>query len=150
MERQRNYMNNELEELEAWVARELEKVTYYLEKESIESPNVGEWPAFEVAPYFAIWAVESKSAPGHVGWWAFSGDIPTDYVTKSGETHPRNGLKDLLITWRSYIPKFKNNETYPGVKLGSGANLPKLGELLERRVSILEEWLYDDSLWEHL
>ena len=44
MERQRNYMDNELEELEAWVARELVKVTYYLEKEGIDSPNIGEWP----------------------------------------------------------------------------------------------------------
>ena len=31
---------------------------------------------------------------------------------------------------------------------GEKADLPLLGELLEKRVAILDEWLSDDDLWE--
>ena len=82
--------------LENWVNSERNKVKEYLEREGIKNVNIGEWPAFEVNPYFAIWAIESKKAPGKIGWWAFSGDCPTDYISEGGKCHPRNALKNLL------------------------------------------------------
>lgn len=35
----------------------------------------------------------------------------------------------------------------PNIKLGDGSNIQELGDLLEKRVTILEDWLSDDSLW---
>ena len=136
------------DELESWVAEERIKVINYLESEGIESPNVGEWPAYEVAPYFCIWAIESKKAEGYVGWWAFSGDCPTDYVSEKGKSHPREALKDLLENWKTNIPYLKNGEQPPNAKLGDGSNLIELGELLEKRVSLLEQLASNDEYWE--
>src|SRR5947199_230194 len=82
------------------VTTQRHRVEEYLRKEGLENPNVGPWPAFEVAPHFAIWAVESKKTKGKIGWWAFSGDCPTDYVSEDGSCHPRKALSRLLSTWR--------------------------------------------------
>ncbi|MCM8542162.1 MAG: DUF4826 family protein, partial [Lentisphaeraceae bacterium] len=71
------------QEFEVWVKSQREEVIQYLINQNIKKPNVGSWPAFDVTPYFAIWAVESKKVTGAIGWWAFSGDCPTDYI--SGE-----------------------------------------------------------------
>ena len=134
-------------EFENWVTQERKTVELYLSNQGIENPNVGPWPAFEIAPKFAIWAVESKQVAGKIGWWAFSGDCPTDYVTEDGSCHPRNALRILLQNWHNYIPYMKRAEQPPETNLGGG-DLPELGDLLEKRVAVLEEWLLDDSLWE--
>lgn len=36
----------------------------------------------------------------------------------------------------------------PDVKFGDGSNVKDLGDLLEKRVGVLEDWLADDTLWE--
>lgn len=136
------------QEFEKWVIDQRTIVESYLQKEGIDNPNVGPWPAFEVSPYFAIWAVESKKTPGKIGWWAFSGDCPTDYVSEDGNCHPRNALKLLLDNWRSHIPSMKQGKQPKNTKFGDGSNLPLLGDLLEKRVAILADWLSDDDLWE--
>ena len=136
------------QEFEKWVTTQRKIVESYLQKEGISNPNVGPWPAFEVYPYFAIWAVESKKVQGKIGWWAFSGDCPTDYVKEDGTCHPRNALKSLLDIWRSYIPHMKNGTQPPNVKFGDGSNIIEFGQLLEDRVKILEDWALDDDLWE--
>ncbi len=81
-----------MDEFDQWVDQERSRVECYLETQGIASPSVGPWPAFEVFPHFAIWAVESKRQAGKIGWWAFSGDCPTDFVTEDGKCHPRNAL----------------------------------------------------------
>lgn len=136
------------DEFKSWVDSERKKVIKYLEKQRIAEPNVGPWPAFEVSPYFAIWAVESKKIKGKIGWWAFSGDIPTDYVSEDGKCHPRNALKILLNTWNSYMPFLKRGKQPPEMRFGDGNNLPYLAELLEKRISIFTEYLNDDALWD--
>lgn len=138
------------EELVRWVENQRGYVEQYLTKQGIENPTVGEWPAWEAAPYFAIWAVESKSHPGSVGWWAFSGDCPTDYVSASGERHPRHALEMLIDAWRSYVPFMKVGKQPPGMYFGDESGLPAMGELLKSRVSILTEWLADDEEWADL
>ncbi len=135
-------------ELQSWVGKNRKIVFYYLEGQGIENPSVAEWPAFEVAPHFGIWAIESKEVAGKIGWWAFSGDCPTDYVTEDGKCHPRAALQNLLLGWESYIPDMKEGRQPPGVKFGDGSNLKELGDLLEARVEVLRGWLNDDELWE--
>lgn len=134
-------------DFENWVEKERNKVELYLNAQGIMKPNVGPWPAFEAAPYFAIWAVESKKVAGKIGWWAFSGDCPTDYVSEDGKCHPRNALKILIEKWKSFIPYLKKGKQPPDNKFGEGNNLKLLGDLLETRVSILEGWLSNDELW---
>jgi hypothetical protein len=135
-------------DLEDWVRQQRSCVIGYLELQGIDSPNVGEWPAFEMAPHFAIWAVESQVTCGKIGWWAFSGDCPTDYVSETGDCHPRAALRELIRTWRGYLPHMKAGHQPPNTKLGDGENLIELADLLERRVEVLEQWYSFDELWQ--
>jgi len=134
-------------ELDNWVSDQRFQVKVYLEKEGIDNPNVGEWPAFEVAPYFAIWAIESKRQVGQIGWWAFSGDCPTDYISGDGVTDPRQALEKLLENWSHYLSFMKNNSQPPNTTMGKGVNLLELADLLERRILIMKDWLEDDAIW---
>jgi Domain of unknown function (DUF4826) len=136
------------DEFTAWNNSKRAEVISYLQNQGILSPEVGAWPAFEAAPHFGIWCVESKKQKGKIGWWAFAGDCPTDYVSEDGRCHPRAALENLLRRWKEHIPHMKNGLQPPDVKFGDGSNIKELGDLLERRVTILEKWLTDDDLWE--
>ena len=142
----RRKMNDD--EFAIWNRSRRAQVISYLEAQGISSPQVGDWPAFEVAPHFGIWCVESKKQRGKIGWWAFAGDCPTDYVSEDGQCHPRAALRNLLKSWKESIPYMKAGKQPPNTKFGDGSNIQEMGELLEKRVMILEDWLSDDSLWE--
>ena len=86
-------MSEEAEE--RWCAQQRRTVLAYLDRQGIADPNVGECPAWHLAPIIAVWAVESTNRPDWVGWWAISGDLPTDYTTCREERHPRQALRDI-------------------------------------------------------
>ena len=136
-------------ELENWISDQQSQVVQYLEKQGITTPNVASWPAFEIAPYFAIWAVESKQVSGKIGWWAFSGDCPIDYVTENGSCHPRVALEQLIKNWEVYIPYMKSGKQPPNTKFTYEEDLVSLAGLLETRLSILRDWHKDDGIWEN-
>ncbi len=136
------------DEFKKWNKNKRSCVISYLESQGIDSPDVGNWPAFEVAPHFGIWCVESKKQAGKIGWWAFAGDCPTDYVSENGECHPRSALRTLVSNWKGYIPDMKRGNQPSGTSFGNGSNIQELGNLLSKRVDILEDWLEDDTLWE--
>jgi hypothetical protein len=136
------------DEFAEWNTVLRKRVISYLEDQGIESPSVGDWPAFEVAPHFGIWCVESKKVAEKIGWWVFAGDCPTDYVSESGKCNPRASLAELVVNWKGCIPDMKAGRQPSETNLGDGSNLEELGELLEKRVAILEKLLADDGLWE--
>jgi hypothetical protein len=90
---------NDAEE-EAWCKSERDRVTAYQENEGLSHVGVGDWPAWHLSPYVAVWAIESVKNPGWVGWWAISGDLPTDYTTCGPERHPREGIRDIAARWK--------------------------------------------------
>jgi hypothetical protein len=65
----------------AWVAAERQRVIEYLADQGVEHAGVSAAPRWFVSPYLAIWAARSRAKPDFVGWWAISGDVPTDYMT---------------------------------------------------------------------
>ena len=140
----------ETKKFAAWNTSKRAQIRSFLEVEGIDDPQIGDWPAFEVAPHFGIWCVESKKQSGKIGWWAFAGDCPTAYVAEDGQCHPRAALRNLLRRWRDHIPHMKKRLQPPDVKFGDGSlDLRELADLLETRVSILQEWLENDALWEN-
>jgi hypothetical protein len=68
--------------VDAWDDRDDEKrcdarrreVVEYLGRQPLRFGEVGDWPAWHVAPCVSVWAVESVSEPGIVGWWVICGD----------------------------------------------------------------------------
>ena len=136
------------EEFSTWNRSMREQAITYLESQGIDSPQVGECPAFEVAPKFGIWCVESKKQRGKIGWWVFAGDCPTDYVSEDGQCHPRAALTSLVKRWADCVPQMKDGNQPPGVSFGDGLDIRELGDLLDRRVGILQDWIADEDLWE--
>jgi hypothetical protein len=131
------------EEEEAWCEQERERVLAYLKTEGVEHGEVGEWPAWSVPPYVAIWAVESLDAPGWVGWWAISGDAPCDYCSAAQPAHPRKAVHHFSRTWRQAA-----RAHLPGGERFENLGLPpQLAPLLEERAAILEAWAADDAMW---
>jgi hypothetical protein len=143
-------MHGEIEypDEEVWVKQEREKVIDYLSSQHCEHGGVGEWPAFHVDPYIALSAIQSRKAPGRIGWWAISGDLPTDYMSSSCGYHPRDALRYFSAQWLSVAESMRRGEVHPQTKIGTPDQWPTMAPLLERRAGLLRKYADDDSLWE--
>jgi hypothetical protein len=136
------------EDEERWCAEQRSNVVTYLAGEKCASTSVGEWPAWYMPPMLAVWAVESAEDPGSVGWWAVSGDLPTDYTECRGERHPRQGLRDIGQRWQIAAEKWLKGETFDSWQLGDGKCHTELAPLLAARAKALLEIVADDENWD--
>ena len=142
-------MSDDPDEAElAWVEQERQKVLDYLVSQNCDHAGVGEWPAFHIDPYVALWAVQSTSHPGRIGWWAISGDLPTDYMNSSSGYHPRDALRHFSAEWHSVAEYMNRGEEHPRTKMGRPALWPTMAPLLQSRANILKDYADDDGLWE--
>lgn len=134
---------------EAWCAGERERVIAYLKEQRLDHGAVAEWPAWYVSPYVAIWAIESVTKPGWVGWWAVSGDLPTDYTTCGPQRNPREGLRDIAARWKRATRSYADNSSDDGWKIGRPEDRETLAPLLAARAEMLLSYASDDSLWDN-
>lgn len=134
---------------ERWCSAQREQVADYLERENVAHGAIGEWPAWHLAPYVSIWAVESLNAPGQVGWWAISGDLPTDYVSSDGIKHPRQAMRSIASRWTDLSESMERGEQHPEAIIGTPAVWPELAPLLRARAGLLAQFADDDSLWDN-
>ena len=135
------------EEEESWIAGEREKVVAYLAKQGVDHLGVGEWPAFHVQPYLAIWAVQSKKSEGAIGWWAISGDAPTDYMSSGSVRHPREAMAHFSRQWVEVSDYMRRGVPHPESKIGSRSDWPVLAPLLKSRSDLLGSFAADDAIW---
>jgi hypothetical protein len=133
---------------EAWCDSCREEVIQYLAQQHVSHRKVGEWPAWHIAPYASVWAIESKKKPGWVGWWAICGDLPTDYVTACEPVHPREALRAFSARWQDVAAYLERGATHPTITIGQPDEGPELAPLLASRAEVLLEWADDDDLWE--
>jgi hypothetical protein len=130
-----------------WCAKHREQVIAYLSDEGFRSPAVGDWPAWNVAPFVAVWAVESVEHPGTVGWWAVSGDFPTDYTTCSGDRNPRQALRDIGDRWQEAAAHWADGKPAEGFQLRNAAHEHELAPLLAARAQLFLDFAGDDRNW---
>jgi hypothetical protein len=71
-------------------AGQRERVIQYLGRANLTHGRVGEWPAWHVHPYVAIWAIESLKAPGWIGWWAQIGKQDAILTSEGSCKHARD------------------------------------------------------------
>ena len=133
---------------EVWIERERQKVLDYLESQRCEHAGVGEWPAFHVDPYVALWAIQSISHPGRIGWWAISGDLPTDYMNSDSGYHPRDALRHFSAEWLSVAEHMRRGVEHPRTKIGRPELWPTMAPILEQRSDILKDYADRDDFWE--
>jgi Domain of unknown function (DUF4826) len=130
-----------------WLAKQRTIVQQYLQAEGVQHRGVASEPDWFIAPYVCVWTVESMKAPSAVGWWAISGDLPTDYLSGHDATDAREALAAFAERWREVSAYMLRGEQHPTVKIGQASNRGELGDLLSRRAKIIEDWAHDDEMW---
>jgi len=131
-----------------WCAERRQAVGDHLHGEGLAHGRVGGWPAWHVCPYVSVWAIESLSNPGTVGWWAISGDLPSDYVSSSDAESPREAVQAIASLWKEAAEYMARGERHPTFRIGSGNHDEELGPMLASRAGLLLEWVDDDEAWE--
>jgi hypothetical protein len=132
---------------EQWCGECRLTITKYLAKQGLDHGGVGRWPAWHLAPYISIWAIQSVLAPGYVGWWAICGDLPTDYLSAATIKHPRKAMFAFADTWREVAACMVKGEPHPSTSIGPSGPNPELASLLEKRSDLLRQFAEDDSMW---
>lgn len=132
---------------DAWCDEQRLIASEYLSQQPGPFGALGEWPAWHVSPYCAIWAVESVRAPGRMGWWVITGDLPTDYASAGGVPTPRDAARAFAHRWRDASRAMVRGEEPHDVSVGTSANRVELGELLASRAQVLAQWVEDDAAW---
>ena len=136
---------------ERWCKEQRAVVADYLHSQEVKHGRVGDWPAWHVAPYVSIWAIESVARPGWIGWWAISGDLPTDYISSADvkpPQHPRKAIRVIAERWLKQAKAWNEGRDYEGIRIAGSHSHRELAPLLETRAKLLIDWADDDSLWE--
>lgn len=132
---------------EQWCSERRNEIAAYLAAEHVTHGQIG-GPAWHLAPYVSIWAIESHVAPGYVGWWAICGDLPTDYLSAASIKHPRDALLGFASRWRNAAELMARGESLPGFSIGPPAEWPALSPILASRAELLQDMAADTDLWE--
>lgn len=135
------------EDEDIWIEAERKRAEDYLCEQRVEHLGVGDYPAFHVHPYFALWAVQTKSSPGWIGWWTVTGDLPSDYISSSEGRHPREALRAFARHWQEVSGFMLRGEPHPDYRIGTPGQWPQLGDLLRRRAEIVQRYADDDEIW---
>jgi hypothetical protein len=144
-----DYDDPEVEEL--WCDHQRRQVAEYLRSQGVEHGRIGDWPAWHVASYVSIWAIESLLRPEWIGWWAISGDLPTDYISAADiepPQHPRKALRAIAERWLNVVGAWDEGREYEGFLIAGGHRNRELAPLLESRAKMFIDWADDDSFWE--
>lgn len=132
---------------ERWCNEQRDIVLEYLKGEGVQHGRVGDWPAWHLPPYVAIWAIESLVKPERIGWWVISGDLSTDYISASSIKHPRDAMRAFAEIWGEVSEYLLRGEPHPTIEIGTPSDWPLLGDLLKRRSRLLAQFSKDDSAW---
>lgn len=132
---------------ERWCEEQQTQVIEYLQSQEVKHGRIGEWPAWHIAPYVSIWAIESAVRPEWVGWWVICGDLPTDYVSADTIKHPRDAMRAIAQRWIEASDYMKRGEPHPSIRIGGTENQAELALLLEKRGALVLNWANDDSQW---
>ena len=103
-----------------WIAAQRQIVVDYLAGQRIEHDGVSLEPRWFLSPYLAVWAVRSRANPDRVGWWAISGDVPTDYIACSGERDSGDVLIAFSRVWKAAAKKMAAGEQLVNCIIGAG------------------------------
>ena len=131
-----------------WFAVRRNEVAEYLGREGVMHGQIGKEPAWYVAPYVSIWAVESLKSSGTVGWWAISGDLPTDYVSAKAIEHPRDAMRAIATLWKEAGECMLRGEKHPTFRIGAGDSDEELAPMLASRAQTLLGWVDDPEAWD--
>ena len=131
-----------------WGAEVRGHVEAYLRDEQVEHGRIAEEPTWFVAPYVALWAVESKARPETVGAWVISGDVPMDLAAAEEHEHPRDAMHAIGDRWLRYAEDVRAGRANDAIVIEGVEDDQELVSMLVSRAETLHEWAADDDLWD--
>jgi hypothetical protein len=131
-----------------WLVKQREVISRYLQSQGVLHGGVAPDPGWFVAPYVSIWAIQSLKQPSEVGWWAISGDLPTDHLSGDDATDARIAMTAFVRRWREASTYLLRGQQHPNVTYGPPGRELESGDLLSRRAAMLEDWANDDEMWQ--
>ncbi len=132
---------------EAWIQHMRRIASDYLRTENVYFRALDDKPAWHLAPITSVWAVESTKDPGYVGWWAFCGDHPCDYISSSVAQTPRDALRVLGRNWQDLCGELRAGREPSDRSVGPRETWPEVIALLEPRAEHLLALTKDKNLW---
>jgi hypothetical protein len=136
---------------ERWCKKQRANVARYLRSQNVKHGRIGDWPAWHVAPFVSIWAIESVARPEWIGWWVISGDLPTDYISAADvkpPQHPRKAIRVIARKWLKVVKAWKKGREHNDIGIGDRQSHKELAPLLEVRARALIKSADNSSLWE--
>jgi hypothetical protein len=130
-----------------WLDEQKDNVAAYLKNEDLSHGKISERPDWFVAPYVSIWRIAGIKNPKTTGWWAISGDLPTDYCSSKNISNARDAMRHFAKTWDEVSSYMLQGKPHPEITIGKESDWPELGDLLSKRSKILQSWAEDDELW---
>lgn len=133
-----------------WCGDQKRIVIDYLLSQRVTHGRIGERPAWHIAPYVSIWAIESHARPEWIGWWVICGDLPTDYISAGDVNppqHPRKAVRVFAHKWLELVKAWQDGREIENIRIGDPTSHEMLRPLLEARAKLLMEWADDDSFW---
>lgn len=132
---------------EAWCAEMRVEVEDYLKAEEAEYGEISEWPAWHVAPYASVWALESATEKGFVGAWVICGDLPTDLIDGDNIKHPREAMAAIADRWLQFVANARAGKPNDDFSIDGGDNPAELISMLQSRAETLRSWAADETIW---
>lgn len=127
----------------AWVAAQRVRVVSYLAGQNIEHADVSMEPRWFLSPFVAIWAVQSMRVPDRIGWWAISGDLPTDYLTCCSEQDDADVLLSFSRQWKALAAQMSAGVQRPDYHVGPPGREKEFAPLLLSRAEALDDLASD-------
>ena len=133
-------------EEQEWLDEQEQNVLRYLNSENIAADGdlQIEWC---IAPIVALWRADCGD---ETQMWIICGDLPTDFVRDSAIVDGRQAMKALCRRWLEVAGYLLQGAQHPKIQMGSGlgaAEMKELGNLLQRRAMMLQEWTVNDAKW---
>lgn len=135
---------DQTQEMEAkrqeWIREHFQKANKFLAEKGVMPSNVLVDECRYLAPFVAIWKIESKQ-PKKQTYWVMSGDLPSDYVEVSVAQTARDAMRHFSMMWQL---KAENLHRSGVTKERTQADF---ANLLVARAEDLYKMANDEKIW---
>ena len=124
-----------------WVRAQFQKANRFLAEKGVIPSKVLADESRYLAPYLAIWKMESKR-PSTKTYWVMSGDLPSDFVDVKVAKTARDAIRHFSMMWQMQAENL--------VRSGAtrrDATQAKFAQLLVSRAESLYRMHNDEKLW---
>lgn len=132
----------EMEKLrQEWVRTQFQKANRFLAEKGVIPSKVLADESRYLAPYLAIWKMESKR-PTTKTYWVMSGDLPSDFVDVKVAKTARDAVRHFSMMWQMQAENLIRSGA-----TRSDATQAKFAQLLVSRAESLYRMHNDEKLW---